>query len=320
MGGGGFIGNHLVSHLISLGHEVIAADIKYPEFSPTKASYFHKVDLRSLDAVKKALEGCDQLYQLAADMGGAGYIFTGSNDINIMHNSSQINLNVIKVAKESKNLNRILYTSSACIYPDHIQKDPKCSALKEDFAYPAAPDSEYGWEKLYSERLYLTLFKNAGIETRIARLHNIFGPLGTWVGGKEKAPAALSRKVAESEKSIDVWGTGNQTRSFLYIDECIEGLTRLMESDFRWPLNIGSEERISIKDLAKLIIGISGKDLAINFVEGPTGVEGRSSDNELIETALNWSPSCTLKSGLEKTYPWISEQVMAFKAKQSKVK
>jgi nucleoside-diphosphate-sugar epimerase len=252
----------------------------------------------------------DEIYQLAADMGGAGYIFTGDNDANVMHNSATINLNVIDVATK-KRVKKVFYSSSACMYPEHNQLDPDNPKCSEDSAYPADPDSEYGWEKLFSERLYMAYNRNHGIAVRIARFHNIFGPNGAWNNGKEKAPAALSRKVAETDNNgvIEVWGDGLQTRSFLYIDECLEGVRRLMESDFMGPVNIGSEEMISINDFAKMIIQIAGKDISINNIPGPEGVRGRNSDNYLIQEKLGWKPSIPLKEGITKTYNWISQLV-----------
>ncbi|GAI88178.1 unnamed protein product, partial [marine sediment metagenome] len=252
----------------------------------------------------------DEVYQLAADMGGAGFVFTGENDANIMHNSAMINLNVIQACIDH-NVKKVFYSSSACIYPKRNQLDPNNPNCAEDSAYPAEPDSEYGWEKIFSERLYTAAHKNYGLDIRIARLHNIFGPEGTWRGGREKAPAALCRKIAEIKTggSIDVWGDGNQTRSFLYIDECLEGIHRLMEAEHKEPINIGSEEMITINDLAKMIIEISGKDISIQNVPGPEGVRGRNSDNRKIKEILGWKPSCALIDGMKKTYTWINNQV-----------
>jgi GDP-D-mannose 3',5'-epimerase len=250
----------------------------------------------------------DEVYQLAADMGGAGYIFTGENDLNVMHNSASINLNFAHLYKMFK---KIFYSSSACIYPEDIQTDPNNPGLKESMAYPAGPDSEYGWEKLFSERLYLTMMRNTGVEARIARFHNIFGPEGTWDGGKEKAPAAMCRKAAEANEggTIEVWGPGTQTRSFLYIDECLEGIRRLMNSDFREPVNIGSDEMISINNLAKMAIEISGKNVQIKNIDGPLGVMGRNSENTFVKEKLGWAPDYPLRKGMEKTFAWINEQV-----------
>jgi GDP-D-mannose 3',5'-epimerase len=315
-GGGGFIGSHLVKRLKSENFWVRAVDLKYPDFSSSAADEFVQGDLRDPLLVSQVLtspnenNGFDEVYQLAADMGGAGYIFTGDNDANVMHNSALINLNVAYEASK-KSVKRLFYSSSACIYPAYNQMDPDNPKCAENTAYPAAPDSEYGWEKLLSERLYLSFYRNYGLQARIGRYHNIFGPEGTYDGGREKAPAALCRKVIKSENSgnIEVWGTGTQTRSFLYIDECIEGTLRLMRSDVVEPLNIGSEEMLSINDFAKMIIQISGKDLTINNIPGPTGVNGRNSDNTLIYEKLGWKPSLPLIEGLTKTYNWIEQQI-----------
>jgi len=311
-GAGGFIGSHLVRRLKAEGFWVIGADLKYPEFSRSVADEFLIGDLRDPFFVRQAVSGVDQIYQLAADMGGAGYIFTGENDAAVMHNSATINLNVLEFGTQA-GVRRFFYSSSACIYPERNQVDPLHPDCSESSAYPAAPDSEYGWEKLFSERLYLAYSRNRGVDVRIARFHNIFGPEGTWEGGKEKAPAALSRKVAEAEPrgSIEIWGDGQQTRSFLYIDECLEGVRRLMESDVTGPLNIGSEEMITINDLAKTIMEIAQKPLKIRNIPGPTGVRGRRSDNRLIEQELAWQPTQLLRAGLAKTYPWIANQVAA---------
>jgi nucleoside-diphosphate-sugar epimerase len=310
-GAGGFIGGHLVNRLQAEGYWVRGVDVKQNEYGNDKADEFLIADLTYPDAAKNAVEGgFDEVYQLAADMGGAGYIFTGENDAAVMHNSALCNLNVLHAAQLA-GVKKIFYSSSACMYPEYNQLDPNNPKCAEDSAYPAAPDSEYGWEKLFSERLYLAYQRNLGIEVKVARFHNIFGPKGTWRGGKEKAPAAMCRKVAEAEDggTIEVWGDGQQTRSFLYIDECLEGVRRLMESDFSGPVNIGSEEMISINDFAKLAIEISGKNLNIKNISGPQGVRGRNSDNELIATKLSWRPSKSLKEGMEKTYSWISAQV-----------
>jgi len=311
-GAGGFIGSHLVKRLKNEGFYVIGADLKMPEFSKTAADKFIIIDLREpglCDALFR--EGkFDHVYQLAADMGGAGYIFTGEHDADVMHNSSQINLNIAKLCVKF-NVERVFYSSSACMYPAYNQEDPNNPNCKEDSAYPANPDSEYGWEKLFSERLYLSFHRNYGLNVRIARFHNIFGPEGTWTGGKEKAPAAICRKVASAETgtSIDIWGDGEQTRSFLYIDECVEGIRKLMESDFVGPVNIGSDEMVTINDLANRTITISGKTLSLNHIEGPLGVRGRNSDNNLIQEKLGWSPNKPLNDGLASTYAWIDEQV-----------
>jgi GDP-D-mannose 3', 5'-epimerase len=254
----------------------------------------------------------NEFYQLAADMGGAGYIFTGENDANVMHNSALINLNVAHQAVKMK-IGKLFFSSSACVYSLHNQLDPDNPVCSEESAYPAAPDSEYGWEKLFSERLYLAHHRNYGLQVRIARFHNIFGPEGTWTGGKEKAPAAVCRKVAEvdDEKgTIEIWGDGQQTRSVLYIDECLEGITRLMNSDYLGPVNVGSDEMVSINDMARMVLDIAGKpSVIINNVPGPVGVRGRNSDNRLVREKLGWSPSQPLRSGLEKTYDWIEKQV-----------
>lgn len=323
LGGGGFIGGSLAKKLKNDGHFVRVADIKNHEFMEQNefCNEFMLGDLRDRSFVSKVMYGpkqlslndtensFDEVYQLAADMGGAGYIFTGENDANVMHNSSLINLNVLEFAVKFK-IKKIFYSSSACIYPEHNQLDPDNPNCEESSAYPANPDSEYGWEKLFSERLYLAFNRNYGLDVRIARFHNIFGPNGTYKGGKEKAPAALCRKVCEATNntSIEIWGDGKQTRSFLYIDECIEGILRLMESDFTGPVNIGSDEMISINDLAKMIINISGKKLEINNISGPTGVRGRNSDNNLIFKELFWKPSQLLENGIEKTFEWIKSK------------
>jgi len=312
LGGGGFIGGHLAKRLKSEGYWVRCVDIKPHEYFNHEdiCDDFIVGDLRNFNLVKSSLiignQGVDEVYQLAADMGGAGYIFTGENDADIMHNSSIINLNVLKVCSEF-GIDKILYTSSACVYPEHNQLDPDNPNCEESSAYPANPDSEYGWEKLYSERLYQTFRKNYGIDTKIARLHNIFGPMGTYDGGREKAPAAICRKVviAGEGDTIEVWGDGKQTRSFLYVDECVEGLRRLMESEISIPINIGSEEMISINDFTKLIISISGKDIKIKNIDGPLGVRGRNSDNKLIKKLLGWEPTEKLETGIKKLYQWL---------------
>lgn len=310
-GGGGFIGSHLCRRLKSEGYWVRAVDLKYPEFSDFAADDFVIGDLRDPAVCAQVVDrSFDEVYQLAADMGGAGFIFTGENDADIMHNSALINLNILNEAK-LQGVKKIFYSSSACIYPEFNQLDPDNPNCAEASAYPAQPDSEYGWEKLFSERLYLTYQKNYGIDVRVARFHNIFGPEGTWTGGREKAPAAVCRKVAETPDggSIEIWGDGKQTRSFLYIDECLEGVRRLMESDFSGPVNIGSDEMISINNLAKMVIGISGKQISIRNIEGPTGVRGRNSDNVLIQEKLAWQPSLPLQEGMTRTFNWISTQV-----------
>jgi GDP-D-mannose 3', 5'-epimerase len=309
LGAGGFIGSHLAKRLKKEGMWVRGVDLEYPEFSETAADDFVIGDLRDINICRAVID-CrfDEIYQLAADMGGAGYIFTGENDADIMHNSATINLNVLEAARR-RNSKHIFYSSSACMYPAFNQEDPENPKTSEDSAYPAAPDSEYGWEKLFSERLYLAYARNLGFTVSVARYHNIFGPEGTWSGGKEKAPAALCRKVAMANGEIEVWGDGLQTRSFLYIDECVEGTMRLSRSSFAGPVNIGSEEMVTINQLAKMIIDISGKIIKVNNIPGPTGVRGRSSDNRLIREKLHWEPSHPLIKGLETTYAWIEQQV-----------
>jgi nucleoside-diphosphate-sugar epimerase len=314
LGGCGFIGGNLSKKLTDEGHFVRNVDIKRHEFFTTFNSEWFQGDLtdpRFVFDVMSLPEGSfDEVYQLAADMGGAGYIFTGENDAKIMHNSAMINLNVLDSALRT-GVKKIFFSSSACVYPEHNQLDPNNPNCEESSAYPANPDSEYGWEKLFSERLYMSYHKNYGLDIRIARFHNIFGPYGTYKGGKEKAPAALCRKVVESIDGgeIEIWGDGKQTRSFLYIDECLDGVRRLMDSDFIGPVNIGSDEMISINELAQWIIDISGKMVHIKNISGPTGVRGRNSDNKLIKDKLNWSPSNSLYDGLTKTYSWIKEQI-----------
>jgi len=304
-GAGGFIGSHLVKRLKKEGYFVRGVDLKYPEFSNSEADVFIKDDLRKLSVVDMCVDGVDEVYQLAADMGGADFIFTGENDSDIMHNSAMINLNIVDSMKRH-GVKKVFYSSSACMYPEDHQLEVDVPALREDMAYPGNPDSEYGWEKLFSERLYLAFSKNYDFEVRIARFHNIFGPEGTFDGGREKAPAALCRKVIESNGEIEVYGDGKQTRSFLYIDECVEGIRRLMESDCIEPLNIGSDEVISINDFAQMIIGISEKEVVIKNIDVPQlGVRGRNSDNTLIKEKLGWSPTQPLRIGIEKTYRWI---------------
>ncbi len=338
LGAGGFIGTHLVRRLKSEGYWVRGVDLKYPEFSETEADDFVIGDLRHFDTCAKIMnlnhgepfenkKGFDEIYQLAADMGGAGYIFSGEHDADVMHNSAKINLNVAYLANEI-GCGKIFYSSSACIYPSDIQNEGRVTGqmeditrvgeydypgLQEDDAYPASPDSEYGWEKLFSERLYLAYQRNYNLNVRIARFHNIYGPEGTYQGGKEKAPAAMCRKVSESIGEIEVWGDGKQTRSFLYIEDCIDAVRLLMESDFKEPINIGSEEMISINDLAKMVIGISGKHIDIKNIPGPTGVRGRNSDNTLIRSVLNWNPKYSLREGMQKTFHWINSKVNADK-------
>lgn len=310
-GAGGFIGTHLVEKLKEQGHYVIGADLKRPLYSPTVADEFYQMDLREQSNVRKLITSdIDEIYQLAADMGGAGYIFTGEHDADIMHNSCQINLNVLDEMR-NKGIKRVFYSSSACMYPSHNQEDPDNPLMAEDSAYPANPDSEYGWEKLFSERLFMTYAKNYGIESRIARFHNIFGPRGSWNNGKEKSPAALCRKVAMCEEGgiVDVWGPGIQTRSFLFIDECIDGMQRIMASDCKIPVNLGSTRMISINDLVYLIANLANKTVSIRNIDGPLGVMGRTSDNKLIKEMINWVPDEDLEAGLVKTYAWISEQI-----------
>ena len=313
MGAGGFIGNHLVNRLKSEGFWVRGIDLKYPEYQDkSNADDFVIGDLRDPRVVDSCLvaptEAFDEVYQLAADMGGAGYIFTGENDANVMHNSAAININVAHAAVKFK-VGKVFYSSSACMYPAYNQEDPENPNCVESSAYPAAPDSEYGWEKLFSERLYLAFNRNYGIPVRIARFHNIFGPLGTWQGGKEKAPAAICRKVLTSTDEIEIWGDGEQTRSFLYIDECIEGIRRLMNSDFIGPVNLGSEERVTINQLVDIACSIEGKQLRKKHIPGPVGVRGRNSDNRLIKEKLDWEPNYSLAKGLVHTYNWIKEQL-----------
>ncbi len=311
LGGGGFIGHHLISRLKSEGFWVRGADLKFPEFSDTQADDFLKGDLRDINFCEKVLnQKFDEVYQLAADMGGAGFVFTGDNDADIMHNSAMINLNVLETCKK-KNIINIFYSSSACMYPQHNQLDPDNPLCTEDSAYPANPDSEYGWEKLFSERLYLTYARNYKLNCKVARYHNIFGPQGTWDGGREKAPAALCRKIAKSDDGgeIEIWGDGKQTRSFLYIDECIEASVRLLRSEWSGPVNIGSEEMVTINQLAEIIMKVAQKKLSIKHIDGPLGVRGRNSDNRLILKKLGWQPSMNLKDGLEKTYYWIHQQI-----------
>jgi GDP-D-mannose 3',5'-epimerase len=334
LGAGGFIGSHLVRKLKEEGFWVRGVDLKYPEFSKTAADDFVIGDLRdprvvnnimllesnngeypleySIQSPRPFIQHMqwDEVYQLAADMGGAGYIFTGENDANVMHNSATINLNVVEAAVRHK-VKRVFYSSSACMYPEHNQLNPENPNCEESSAYPANPDSEYGWEKLFSERLYLAFARNYGLEVRIARFHNIFGPEGTYKGGKEKAPAAICRKVAETLEGgeIEVWGDGLQTRSFLYVDECVKGVLKLIRSDFEGPVNIGSEEMVTINELAQYAIDISGKKITIKNIPGPTGVRGRNSDNKLIEEKLDWVPNYSLYEGLIHTYEWIRKQI-----------
>ena len=335
LGAGGFIGSHMVKRLREEGYWVRGVDLKYPEFSSHQANEFVIGDLRDPNMVRrciryggergnfyaqivdKFLEPFDEIYQFAADMGGAGFVFTGENDADIMHNSIQINLNVLEQQRlwnetTGQNKTKIFYSGSACMYPEHNQLDPDNPDCREESAYPADPDSEYGWEKLFSERLYLAYNRNYGIPVRIARYHNIFGPEGTWDGGREKAPAAICRKVAylpTEGGAIEVWGDGKQTRSFLYIDECIEATRRLMNSDFKGPVNIGSEEMVSINELVDTAARVADKDVSKIHIDGPTGVRGRNSNNDLIREKLEWDYSQTLEEGIRKTYQWIEGQI-----------
>ena len=334
LGGGGFIGNHMVRRLKSEGYWVRAVDLKRPDFSETEADEFIQGDLRDSKFVEKVVrftgesgnfyqnvapkfwDSFDEIYQFAADMGGAGYIFTGEHDADVMHNSAMINLNVLDSVQKlneliGKNKTRIFYSSSACMYPEHNQLDPDNPDCSEASAYPANPDSEYGWEKLFSERLYLSYFRNYGIQVHVARYHNIFGPEGTWEGGKEKSPAAICRKVAYAENNgtIDIWGDGEQTRSYLYIDECIEATRRLVQSDFTGPVNIGSEEKVTINQLVSIAADAASKSININHIEGPTGVRGRNSNNDLIREKLGWDYKQSLSEGIKKTYDWIFDQI-----------
>jgi len=311
-GAGGFIGSHLVKRLKQEGFWLRGVDLKYPVFGETAADDFVIGDLRDQLVCRNITNDIkfDEVYQLAADMGGAGYVFTGEHDADIMHNSATINLNMVERCRIT-GVKKIFYSSSACIYPKYNQEDPDNPKCFENSAYPAHPDSEYGWEKLFSERLYLAYCNNYGMQVRIARFHNIFGPEGSWNDGREKAPAAICRKVAEAPDGgeMEMWGDGKQTRSFLYIDECLEGIRRLVESDFIGPVNIGSEEMVTINQLAGMAMAIAGKKLKIKNVKGPQGVRGRNSDNKLIKEKLGWAPSYPLRKGLEKTYAWIKEQV-----------
>jgi GDP-D-mannose 3', 5'-epimerase len=335
LGAGGFIGSHMVKRLRSEGYWVRGVDLKYPEFSLSEANEFVRGDLRDVNFVERViqfkghrgnfynfvasqyLDTFDEIYQFAADMGGAGYVFSGENDADIMHNSATINLNVLEAVRqfnEIKGVNKtkIFYSSSACMYPEHNQLDPNNPDCSEESAYPAAPDSEYGWEKLFSERLFFSYHRNYRIPVRVARYHNIFGPEGTWEGGREKSPAAICRKVSylpETGGEIEVWGDGLQTRSFLYIDECIEATRRMMESDFIGPVNIGSEEMVTINQLVDTAARVSGKVVEKNHIDGPLGVRGRNSNNDLIRKELCWDYSQTLEEGIRKTYDWICEQI-----------
>lgn len=310
-GAGGFIGGHLVKQLKKEGYWVRGVDIKYHEYAETQSDEFIKGDLRDPNLVAEVVDQpFDEIYQLAADMGGAGFVFSGENDADIMHNSALINLNMVGTCYKA-GVGKIFYSSSACMYPEYNQMDPDNPKCSEDSAYPAAPDSEYGWEKLFSERFYLAANRNYGLDVRIARFHNIFGPEGSWNDGREKAPAAFCRKVAKTRDDgrIEMWGDGNQTRSFLYIDECLEAVRRLMQSDFIGPVNVGSEEMVSINQLAEMVMDIAGKRQSIKHIPGPLGVRGRNSDNNLIYEKLGWKPTQPFRVGLEKTYAWIRYQV-----------
>ena len=323
-GAGGFIGGHLVKYLKDLGYWVRGVDLKLNEFQPIQsiADDFVVGDLRDPNIVASVIdEHMDEVYQLAADMGGAGFVFTGENDADIMHNSALINLNIAHEAVK-KRVRKIFYSSSACMYPEHNQLDPDNPNCIESSAYPANPDSEYGWEKLFSERMFLSFMRNKSLDVHVARYHNIFGPCGTWTGGREKAPAAFCRKVAEASDggSVEIWGPGNQTRSFLHVNECVEATYRLMQSDFSGPVNIGSEEMISMNDFAQMVIDISGKNLSIYNIDGedfekkyghkcPIGVNGRNSDNTLYRKEIGWEVSQPLKTGMEDTYSWVKKQV-----------
>ncbi|MBL1280253.1 MAG: NAD-dependent epimerase/dehydratase family protein [Fluviicola sp.] len=315
LGAGGFIGNHLVARLKNDGHYLIGIDLKTPEFSTSRADQFIQADLRSSHVCDKYItEEIDEVYQLAADMGGAGYLFSGENDFNVMHNSALINLNVSHSAIKAK-IKKVFFSSSACIYPQLNQTDPDNPNCKENSAYPADPDSEYGWEKIFSERLYHAASRNYDLNVRIARFHNIYGPRGTWNSGKEKAPAALCRKVAmaNQEDTIEIWGDGTQTRSFLYIDDCINGIIALMESDCKEVLNIGSEEMVTINYLAEMISLHANKTISLNHIDGPIGVMGRNSENSLVTKSIGWSPTVSLSAGLLKTYEWIESEVNKLK-------
>ena len=316
-GAGGFIGSHMVKRLKKEGYYVRGADVKYPEFSMSEADEFMVGDLTDQAFAEEVTNKLfEEIYQFAADMGGAGYIFTGEHDADVMNNSATINLNILRNIKENHlevgRAPKIFFSSSACMYPEHNQLDPNTPDCREETAYPANPDSEYGWEKLFSERLYLSYSRNYGIPVRIARYHNIFGPEGTWNGGREKAPAAICRKVAELPKdggTIEVWGDGLQTRSFLLVDECVEATYRLVQSDFTGPVNIGSEEMVSINELVDIAAKVSGKKVEKNHIEGPLGVRGRNSNNDLIREKLNWDYTMSLEQGIKKTYDWINHQM-----------
>ena len=311
LGAGGFIGAHMVKRLKKEGFWVRGVDLKFPPYAETEADDFLVGDLRDPYICREIIDTkFDEVYQFAADMGGAGFVFVGDNDYDIMHNSALINLNVLEACRK-RNVKRVFYSSSACMYPEYNQLDPNDPNLKEDSAYPAQPDSDYGWEKLFSERLYLAAARNKGIEARVARYHNIFGIEGSWYDGREKAPAAMCRKVAMAKDGdeVEIWGDGEQTRSFLYVDECIEATVRLTRSDWTGPVNIGSDEMVTINQLANIAMDIAGKKLSIKHIDGPLGVRGRNSDNALYEEKLGWRVSESLRSGMKKTYPWIEGQV-----------
>jgi len=310
-GADGFVGHHLVNRLKNEGYWVRGVDLTYETYARSVVDDFIIQDLRKTDGNEKIFDRpFDEVYQLAADMGGAGYLFTGENDADIMSNSILINLNILNVCRK-KTIKKIFYSSSACVYPEYNQMDPQNPTTAEDTTYPAKPDSEYGWEKLFSERLYLAYHRCYQVEVRIARLHNIFGPECSWDNGKEKSPAALCRKIAEASDGgqIEIWGDGKQTRSYLYIDECLEAIRRLMQSNYTHPLNIGSEEKVSIDELAHLLMQISGKTVTLKHIAGPEGVRGRTSNNQLIQQILNWTPTQPLATGLQKTYAWVMQQV-----------
>jgi nucleoside-diphosphate-sugar epimerase len=320
LGAGGFIGSHMVKRLKHEGYWVRGVDLKHPEFGPTAADEFIVGDLRDASTWEKVLDTpFDEVYQFAADMGGAGYVFSGENDSHIMHNSAMINLHMVHYGVKQA-VKKVFYSSSACMYPAYNLTDPENPKCAEETAYPAEPDNEYGWEKLFSERLYFAFHRNNGLNIRVARFHNTFGPDGPWTGGREKSPAALCRKIAEQRDGgeIEIWGDGEQTRSFLYIDECIEGIRRLMKcTTFRGPVNIGSDEMVTINRMAEMIMKIAGKKLTIKHIPGPVGVRGRNSDNRLIQAELGWAPSQPLEAGLKKSYEWISDQMNAAKAESA---
>jgi len=313
IGAGGFIGSHIAKRLKEDGYWVRGVDLKTPEFSSSACDEFFIGDCRNPKVVDFIIDQkVDRVFQLAADMGGAGYINTGDHDADVMNNSAKINLNVLDACRQ-QGIEQAFFSSSACVYNEHNQMDRENPDCREETAYPAFPDSEYGWEKLFSERLYMAYNKQYGMRNRVARFHNIFGEFGTWTGGKEKAPAAICRKVAMANDgdTIDIWGDGLQTRSFLHVDDCVEGVMRLMNSDFTGPVNIGSDYLISINDLVAMVCEIAGKNLNINHIPGPQGVRGRNSNNDLIKEKLNWVPKQDLRSDIEKTYHWIEEQVKA---------